>query len=641
MFILKIRKITHICINLYKLKQRIMKLHYISFAFLVAGLSFNANAQNEKATVRKSDERVNPVVITTPSKSTKPSNPAFTNKAVILSQDFEATTFPPANWQVLSGAASTTTVATQDWHRRAIGGYPQNIDAFNGTNPGGCAAILYVNSVDQHDEYLISPEVTLPSGGDYQIAFDFATSAYWHITTFDNADIMLKISTDGGTTWSAPVWQEDDQALLDASYSGDWIDGGAYNWFRAFVNVSSYAGQTIKFAFHYNGLDGAPFYVDNVIVEDIPENDLGITATFSGDIINDYDYYSTPVSQVKPAVVGVAMRNTGLLTQTDVITNVNITLAGNSVYTGTTDALTLAPGEIDTVWLNTGYTPSSIGVYTITFTLPTDDNTENNTRTENFATTQHTYGHDHPGGGTYRLNEDAPVAMGTRYLMNASGMLYGIDIEIADGTDEGAEVEAILYLEGENVQDLANITSKSFVIPASAIDNGITTIVFDNPVLLDAGSTYIIQVLIDQTGGDRLFVNGSDKGDADNSTVNYGPFGTNNGINHFVGWGFSPAIRMNFDQTLTTNTLEKGTSFAIYPNPARELAKIAFELNAESTIEIQMTDISGKVVSTQNVGSKTVGSHVVEINTTSLNEGIYFVNFISNGVLTTEKLVIR
>jgi hypothetical protein len=54
-----------------------------------------------------------------------------------------------------------------------------------------------------------------------------------------------------------------------------------------------------------------------------------------------------------------------------------------------------------------------------------------------------------------------------------------------------------------------------------------------------------------------------------------------------------------------------------------------------------MTDISGKVVSTQNVGSKTVGSHVVEINTTSLNEGIYFVNFISNGVITTEKLVIR
>lgn len=617
-----------------------MKLHYISFAFLVAGLSLQASAQNYKSAVRKTDERSNSVLVSSPNKTKKPTTPQFTNKNVLLSENFEATTFPPADWQVLSGASSTTTAPTQEWHRRAIGGYPQNIEPFNGTNPGGCAAVLYVNSIDQHDEYFISPDITLPTG-NYQIAFDFATSAYWHITNFDNADIMLKISTDGGTTWSAPVWQEDDIALLQASYSDGWYDGGAYNWFRAFVNVSTYAGQTIKFAYHYVGLDGAPFYVDNVVVEEIPENDLGITAAFTGDIINDFDYYATPVSQVKPATVGVVLRNTGLNTVTNAVVDVEIKLGANSVYTGAMPPQTLAPGDVDTIWLNTGYTPSTIGVYSVEFNLPTDDNPANDERIEGFATTAHTFSHDHPGGGVYRLDEDAPVAMGTRYLMTASDMLYGVDLEIAEDTDAGAEIEAIVYLEGTSVQDLANIASKTYVIPASAIGNGVTTIEFDSPIQLDAGSTYIIQVLIDQSSGERLFVAGSDKGDADNSTVNYGPFGTDAAVNHFIGWGYSPAIRMNFDQTLATNSLEKGTSFAIYPNPARELAKIAFELNTESTIEIQVTDISGKVVSTQNMGSKTVGSHVVEINTTTLNEGIYFVNFISNGVIATEKLVIR
>ncbi len=622
-----------------------MKLRYTTLALAFAAFGSTAFAQTNGSAIRKADERSVPFQVGKSKPSTK--QPSFTSKAVILSQDFEGTTFPPQDWTKESGSTSTVTAANQEWHRRATGGYPQNIDAFNGTNPGGCAAVLYVNSTDQHDEYLITPEVTLPAGENFQIAFDFASSTYWHVTNFDNADITVHASTDGGQTWSAPLWQEDDDALLEASYSDAWLDGGAYNWFRAFVNVSDYAGQDVMFAFHYVGLDGAPFYLDNVVIENIPDNDLGITAAWPGDIINAFDYSRVPTSQVQPAVVGVAVRNTGLLAQTNKTATVEIKLGNTSVYTGATDPFTLAPGEVDTFWVATNYTPSTVGNYTVEFALPSDDNVANDETNVTFETTLNTYSHDYalggdnPGSGIYRLDEDAPVAIGTRYQIVANDDLYGIDLLIEEGTDEGIELELIVYEELSSVQDLSPIASTNYVVPASAIANGITTVKFSSAVPLTAGKTYIIQALVDQSGQERLFIAGSDNGDSDNGTVNYGPFGTNEAVNHFIGWGFSPAIRMNFDQSLNVNEVEKGTEFAIYPNPAKDQAKVSFNLAAETAIEMNVTDLAGKVVLSENLGNKTAGNHVVKVNTSSLNEGIYMVNFVTNGVVTTQKLVIR
>lgn len=615
-----------------------MKLRYTTLALAFAAFG-SAFAQTNGSAIRKADERTVPFQVG----KSKPTNtqPSSNTRAVLLSQDFEGTTFPPQDWTKESAPASTVTQPTQEWHRRATGGFPQNIDAFNGTNPGGCAAILYVNSTDQHDEFLITPEIALPAGENFQVAFDFASSVYWHVTTFDNADITVHASTDGGVTWSAPLWQEDDETLLAASYSDAWLDGGAYNWFRAFVNVSAYAGQNVKFAFRYVGLDGAPFYLDNVVIENIPDNDLGITGAWAGDIVNAYDYSRVPTTQVQPAVVGVAIRNTGLQAQTNKTVAVEITSGAASVYTGTSDPFTLAPGEVDTIWVATNYTPSAVGAYTVSFALPADDNTANDEATAGFETTENVYSHDFANGGIYRLDEDAPVAIGTRYQIFTNDDLYGIDLAIEEGTSEGIELELIVYEELTSVQDLNPIASTNYVVPASAIANGVTTVAFASAVPLTAGKTYIIQALVDQSGGERLFIAGSDNGDADNSTVNYGPFGASQAVNHFIGWGFSPAIRMNFDQSLTVSEMEKGTAFAIYPNPAKEQANVSFNLMAETAIEMNVTDLTGKVVLTENLGNKVAGNHVVTVNTANLNEGIYMVNFITNGVVTTQKLVIR
>lgn len=161
------------------------------------GLLFTANAQKGNTTVQKSNNEKSGVHVQVESVETPPH---YSTKISYLTQDFEGVTFPPAGWTTVSGTNSTVTTADEEWHRTTNG------------NPGGAAFVTYVSSVRYHDEYLISPEVTLPNSA-CRIGFDFNSSIYWHAQTlggtYDNVDLKLLISTNSGASWDDIIWQED------------------------------------------------------------------------------------------------------------------------------------------------------------------------------------------------------------------------------------------------------------------------------------------------------------------------------------------------------------------------------------------------------------------------------------------------
>ena len=79
---------------------------------------------------------------------------------------------------------------------------------------------------------------------------------------------------------------------------------------------------------------------------------------------------------------------------------------------------------------------------------------------------------------------------------------------------------------------------------------------------------------------------------------------------------------------------------SVYPNPANDLSNVSFELNNEADVNITVTDLSGKVVYTNALGTVN-GAQNVAINTTALNNGVYFVNLSVNGTVSSEKLVVK
>ncbi len=78
----------------------------------------------------------------------------------------------------------------------------------------------------------------------------------------------------------------------------------------------------------------------------------------------------------------------------------------------------------------------------------------------------------------------------------------------------------------------------------------------------------------------------------------------------------------------------------IYPNPASTNATVSINLISESTIELNLLDATGKIISTKNYGNLS-GAWDLNLNTSMLNSGIYLIQLEINGTKVTKRLIIE
>jgi hypothetical protein len=81
-------------------------------------------------------------------------------------------------------------------------------------------------------------------------------------------------------------------------------------------------------------------------------------------------------------------------------------------------------------------------------------------------------------------------------------------------------------------------------------------------------------------------------------------------------------------------------SFSTYPNPAKGIVNVNLELTHASNINITITNTLGEAVMTEN-RSLNEGSNLVQLNTSSLSAGVYFVSVSSENSKSTSKIVIQ
>ena len=78
----------------------------------------------------------------------------------------------------------------------------------------------------------------------------------------------------------------------------------------------------------------------------------------------------------------------------------------------------------------------------------------------------------------------------------------------------------------------------------------------------------------------------------------------------------------------------------LYPNPTQNNSTLAFELNQRGVLQISVLDIHGRVVTSLVDLNLTAGKHEVEIPSSTLQSGIYFVQLSANNKTTLIKLVV-
>ncbi len=86
----------------------------------------------------------------------------------------------------------------------------------------------------------------------------------------------------------------------------------------------------------------------------------------------------------------------------------------------------------------------------------------------------------------------------------------------------------------------------------------------------------------------------------------------------------------------TSNTLQ---SIGLSPNPAKDFTTISYETSEEAPLQIQVFDITGRLVAQQSQPSLNAGTHQTILDVAHLPTGLYMLHLESNGQKIVEKLI--
>ena len=79
----------------------------------------------------------------------------------------------------------------------------------------------------------------------------------------------------------------------------------------------------------------------------------------------------------------------------------------------------------------------------------------------------------------------------------------------------------------------------------------------------------------------------------------------------------------------------------VYPNPAATYAHIDFTVGQSTNVDIQLFDMSGRVVYTKSLGKVMAGTHAQVIPCENLNKGVYVVRVAAGTQPMTSKLIVK
>ncbi len=166
-----------------------------------------------------------------------------------VNEGFESGVRPPAGWTIIDGPNSLPLQPQVPFHwtiyKDAASAHTGNYSALSG---------LGTNL----DEWLISPSVNLSGALIPAVSFWWSSNYASMVSPNDHGDLFIKVSADGGTTWSKALWT--------FGNIGPWESN---KWYNTTIALPDYVGSTdVKIAFQVVSSNGAFVFVDDVLIKD-------------------------------------------------------------------------------------------------------------------------------------------------------------------------------------------------------------------------------------------------------------------------------------------------------------------------------------------------------------------------------------
>jgi len=440
-------------------------------------------------------------------------------------------------------------------------------------------------------------------------------------TVGSNSDID-PLTASGGAPFDNPMTRSFDiSSVIAGNASSVWIQ---FSW--------SPGNQDITYG----------WFVDDVALYSKSDNDLQAIESNWGSL--GLNYYQIPLTQVAPIEFNAKAYNIGANTQYNSTLNVDI----NGTIVSSPAGSNIPPMGIDSL-VSATYTPSATGSYTFTWDIESDsiDDTpaDNFLEGETFEVTDYIYARDEngtPGAGGGEDNDPAQAGSfafeaGNYFDCFADQTVYNIDVVIGSGTPNNTIIYGIIYVYDAGVGDFVFVesTDEYNVTSSDAANNSNITLPLFNPLQLTSGDTYLVMV-----GCLSEFYYGtSGSSDAQTSFILYG--GLNGAGSQYYTTG-TPMVRLNFQDFTSIDELNGNINLSQnVPNPFNANSIVKFNLTNSSDVQIEITDLKGRLISKTDLGNLNSGEHTFEINSTDLNSGMYYYSLISGKDRITKKMIVQ
>lgn len=176
----------------------------------------------------------------------------------ILSENFDGGTTLPTGWKQynvdgLTPNSSVNFIGTNAW----------SVQAFDEAHGNSVVAISWYAPAGQSDDWLVTPLVSLPAGGNYVLEFDnIGPDASYP----DNYEVWVTTTGDATTDFLT----NGTKLVSAVSNAGDWATKS--------VDLSAYAGQDIYIAFRDVANDKYIMLLDNITIRVFAPNDVRLNS---------------------------------------------------------------------------------------------------------------------------------------------------------------------------------------------------------------------------------------------------------------------------------------------------------------------------------------------------------------------------
>ena len=454
----------------------------------------------------------------------------------------------------------------------------------------------------------------------------------------------IQMSTDG-STWIT-IGDNLDKTVLSASGGSAYPNADTKTINLGTILSANPAPIYIRFSWTTNYPASAAnpnvwitygWYIDDVKLVTNSTNDLSVTSSSWGSV--GLNYYQIPLTQIAPIDFSAKVFNGGVNNQSNVVYTVT-----SGTYSGTSNPANIVSLDTATLDITTPFTPAStIGNVVVTSAISadsTDDLPSNNAISNiSFAITDYIYARDKgtSAANSYagsQNNDPDGYEAGNVFDIVQNQSCKAINVRLlggANGTVVGTEIYAKLYWMDPAAADPVYITESAVLIVATANLNTNLVMELNDLVDLEAGKTYLAVV-----GAFGAGLEISNSGISEPQTS----FFLDMLDNTWYYTTSTPVVRLNFDPTIGINeTTTEISGVSIYPNPSSSSVNLEMNIANPSEVSIQVTDLSGKIVATQNLGFLPLGKNQTTIQSASFNNGLYYVTISSNGTSVTKKFI--